>query len=162
MIEVTQNPKTTLTRILLSKEMAKIPSLKNAKLPGKSFLNPKVTKYLKQLTAEYYLVARNKINPYGGSVFALIILGKSRVDADNAAATICDWLEPSTKIVGQRTKRYRGWGVGLVANDSQITSLAIRAKDIGIDTKDSEIILTPMAQANKLITDLIISILENK
>lgn len=68
------------------------------------------------------------------SVFMLVICGKrsGRFDKDNVASTVQDWLEPRTKQIGKRKKRDRGWGVGVVNNDRQITCLTFNEHQLNI------------------------------
>lgn len=71
-------------------------------------------------------------------VWVTLICGnrKVRFDADNCFGSVQDWLEPNEKGVKNKTKK-RGWGVGLIDDDSQITGLCIKAKDLGWTTTSS-------------------------
>lgn len=123
--------------IVLQGSCASIPPLKNSKIPGTNFLNPRTRGKIKTLDAAWWAAVFSKPEhqPLRGwrweeKVLVQVLLSKTtRADADNAMATVRDWLEPPTKSVG---RRQRGWGIGLVGNDSQIISIAMHQADLGI------------------------------
>jgi hypothetical protein len=111
---------------------AKVPSLKNAKLPGMNFINPKTIARLQAMDILYRDEVKHDRPTFADRpVSCIVILAEgSRCDEDNVFASVKDWLEPSTKQVG-RKKKDRGWGSGLVYNDSQVIGECIRGSDIG-------------------------------
>jgi hypothetical protein len=127
--------------IRLDGAAARIPSLKNAKLPGKNFINPDVTARLRALDALYAGVIGHKRPSFGKQlVWMTLILGarKSSYDSDNCYAAVCDWLEPHSKIVGGKA---RGWGAGIVPNDKLICGLHIPADYLGLVGTHTTILL---------------------
>jgi hypothetical protein len=126
--------------------VANIPSLKNAKLPGKNFLAPSVIARLKVMDACFATALEMSgfkgLLSFGKKDVALVLVcGKRRVafDTDNCLATVRDWLEPRTKKVGKA--KQRGWGIGLVENDRQIRGLAVYDKDLGIRLEKSVLVV---------------------
>lgn len=117
--------------------LAEIPSLKNSKIPGKNFTNPKVLAKLKALDILYAAALKELSLTYhpqfsdGVVVLTLRLPDCSRVDEDNAVASVKDWSEPKAKKVGKKVIRPRGWGIGLVENDRNIRGYPVFGKDIG-------------------------------
>lgn len=123
--------------------LAAVPSLKNSKLPGTNYINPKARAKLLALDALYFRATRNRQLSFADErVFMLGLFGgRSRsFDVDNAVTSLRDWLEPSAKSVGRR-RRSRGWGVGVVANDRNIVSLGLSAADLSSDKKTTLLVL---------------------
>jgi hypothetical protein len=138
-------------------DLAEIPSLKNSKIPGTNFINPLTVARLKALGSlftaawfdEFATADRKLALPatFGKEeLFAVLICGKRgrRFDTDNAFAAIRDWCEPPAKL---NRKHTRGWGVGIVADDSQISGLAINETDLGYSTGRTIFILARLADA---------------
>lgn len=131
-------------RIEFHKETSRIPSLKNSKLPGRNFLNPETLNRLRAMDALYLRSTRvyNDSNLSFGDqkVMGLLVCNKRpvRFDLDNCVAAVKDWCEPATK-------RGRGWGVGLVDDDSKLNIIAAHAEDLGLTLDHSLLILRPMA-----------------
>jgi hypothetical protein len=136
-------------------DLAAIPSLKNSKIPGTNFINPLTLARLKALGSlftaawfEEFATADHKLAlpaTFGKEeLFAILICGKRprRFDTDNAFAAIRDWCEPPAKL---NRKHARGWGVGIVADDSQISGLAINETDLGCSTGRTIFILARLA-----------------
>lgn len=116
--------------------VANIPSLKNAKLPGRNFLSPTVRARLKVMDDCYRSALGGALWESGlgfgpADVALVLVCAKRKVsfDTDNCLATVRDWLEPGIKKVGKG--KHRGWGVGLIENDRQVRGLAIYDKDLG-------------------------------
>lgn len=123
-------------------ELSRLPSLKNSKLPGKNFVNPDT---LDRLRAMQTLFERSSlVYPRGQLKFAneriwgLLVCAKrkTRFDLDNCAAAVKDWLEP-------QEKRGRGWGVGVIDDDSQLTIFPVHADQFGKKLDFSLLILKP-------------------
>lgn len=135
--------------MIVSGPAARIPSLKNSKLPGKNFLPPSTRRRIEALDILFEqsaLEIGDKLKRYGETpVFCRVLLGAgNQADEDNAFATIKDWLEPSCKM--NRGKR-RGWGVGLVADDKQVFGYAIYKSRFGDTSRDTTIAICPLADA---------------
>ena len=64
-----------------------------------------------------------------------------RFDPISVAETVQDWLEPASKIVGRTKKHARGWGAGLVDDDSQVVSISAHAEDLGLEPESTQGIL---------------------
>ena len=147
----------TLSRVTirLSGTIANIPAMKNRKLPGLNIPNIETIAKLRAMSTLWIdWQVKSKQQPAFGlaDVFCLVLCGhrgKRSFDADNCGTTISDWLEPRYKPVGKREKTERGWGIGLVANDRQVTTLAAHARSFGIETKDSIVIVERMDQTRR-------------
>lgn len=140
-------------RIEITGEAARIPALKNRKIPGLNCPNPDTLARIAALDALFYRAVTaseiRTLNLFGSSkVWVVLICGNRnrRFDPDNCFSTIKDWLEPRTKLVGKG--RARGWGIGVIEDDSQIAGLAVRAADVGLDTKDTTIVIKPFSTRN--------------
>lgn len=113
-------------RVEFHGELARLPSLKNSKLPGKNFINPDTLDRLQAMQVHFERSARvypsKALHFQKEPLVALLVCSKrkTRFDLDNCAASVKDWLEPNTK-------RGRGWGVGVVEDDSQLTVFPIHA-----------------------------------
>ena len=125
-------------RIEFQGEIARIPSLKNSKIPGKNFINPDTLHRLKAMDALFWRAYSSEKRLTFGSdqVVGLLVCSKraTRFDLDNCAASVKDWLEPATK-------RARGWGVGLIDDDSQLTIFPVHAHQVGKNPSASTLIL---------------------
>lgn len=136
-------------RIEFHKETARIPSLKNSKLPGRNFLNPDTLNRLKAMDALYWRstrIYRPQTLSFGDRpVAGLLVCNKrpTRFDLDNCVAAIKDWCEPATK-------RGRGWGVGLVNDDSRLNLFAVHAADIGLNLDHSLLVLKEWEEVGPL------------
>lgn len=105
--------------------LSRIPSLKNSKAPGCNFMANDVRQRLGLMDRGYFQTGMQFT--FGSAPVAMILVCGHRpnaFDKDNCVNTVQDWLEPRIKVVGKRKKRDRGWGVGVVDNDKQITSFA--------------------------------------
>lgn len=118
-------------RIEFHGELSRIPSLKNSKLPGRNFVNPDTLQRLKAMETLYLnatAIHKGQRLSFGdANVLGLLVCPKRKVryDVDNCAASIKDWCEPSNK-------RRRGWGVGLINDDSALHLMAVRGDLIGL------------------------------
>lgn len=121
--------------ITLRGSLAAVPSLKNSKIPRTNFTNPAVMGKIKAMD-QLFLSSGEKNLSFGAErVHVLIRLAsQGHTDRFNAMETIADWLEPKTKKVG---KRERGWGIGLINDDSQVLGFPYRAQD-GLDSSEAD------------------------
>lgn len=117
--------------------MGRIPSLKNRKLPGRNFMANDVKQRLKVMDDMYRLaLLKNdqRAPSFGDALVAVLLVcghRSNRFDRDNCMVTVQDWLEPAHKVVGKSKKRPRGWGCGVINNDSQITPFAFYDRELG-------------------------------
>lgn len=112
-----------------------VPALKNNRNPRFPGIDPKVLSRIKAMDQLYKQVIGKSEYRFNSEVFALIGFGHRggrSFDLDNSLTTVKDWLEPAEKIVGVKSKTKRGWGVGVVENDSQIRAWGYLLTDIGI------------------------------
>lgn len=130
-LQLKNNPWEMMIRI--HGPLANIPGLKNAKMPGKNFLNPLVTGKLAALSRLYFRalsgVPENLRPPVfkGEYLWLTVILSdSSKIDEDNGMASIKDWLEPIVT-----PKRKRKFGIGLIENDRFVNGVIIKPKIIG-------------------------------
>ena len=133
---------------------ARIPSLKNSKMPGHNFINNSVLAHLLAMDRLYFSALGNDPIYYGSMpVFCVVILGKrpQTFDVDNGLAAVKDWLEPR-KVKGGRT--VRRWGVGIVADDRYVTGFAIHSQKI-VETDYTTIIIRPWGVVNEHVTTMI-------
>lgn len=134
--------------IKLNGAVASLPSIKNSKQmigDGRLIISNEYRARLKALDflyTEQVFKTTCKHN-FGYSfgkapIWLTVVCGnrKVRFDSDNCFASVQDWLEPNEKCVKNKTKK-RGWGIGLVDDDSQITGICIKAKDLGWTTTSS-------------------------
>lgn len=123
-------------------ELSRIPSLKNSKLPGKNFINPDTVDRLVAMQALFdrsaLVYPRKQLRFDSERVLGLLVCSRrrTRFDLDNCAAAVKDWLEPPTK-------RGRGWGVGVIEDDSQLTVFPVHADQYGRNINYSMLILKP-------------------
>jgi hypothetical protein len=153
--------------IELHGKLAAIPSLKNSKPMGQNFMSKQARDYLAVVDNVFKMKQGFEITKqmprippmtFGTEkVFVLVVFGKrSRsFDPDNGLATVKDWLESSEKMVGQRSKHRRGWGCGLVNNDSQVTAFGVHAEDLGLDTPVTTIYLRRLETMREFLVDML-------
>lgn len=141
--------------IRLRGDAARIPSLKNRKIPGLNVPNPDTMARIAVLDALYWRSAPPALTFGKERVHLTLISGarKVRYDIDNCFTTIRDWCEPAFKRVGKG--KHRGWGVGLVANDSQISGIAIEAKDLGSLTADTFVVIRRWNEVARDVLEMI-------
>lgn len=155
-----QGDELSCVRIEFHKETSRIPSLKNSKIPGRNFLNPDTLDRLKAMDALYNRSTR-VYHPKGLSfgkraVVGLLVCNKrpTRFDLDNCVAAVKDWCEPSSK-------RGRGWGVGLVEDDSKLNVIAVHAADLGLSLDHSVLVLkewsSMASRFSKLMSNLFLT-----
>lgn len=133
--------------IEFSGPIARIPSLKNWKMPGCNFANPDVTARLMVMTDLWMAATASKKINYGKEeLYCLVILAKrSRTfDEDNGFASVKDWLEPMVKA-----KHNRRWGIGIVDNDYHVAGQAIHSYKLGAESKTTRIIIRPFELVRK-------------
>lgn len=126
-------------------KLRNIPSLKNTKIPGTNFTNPDV---IARIAAMDIAFQRAAIDPvfFGNSEVYLITVNAQRsrnYDPIGALETVQDWLEPRFKPVG-RTGRPRGWGIGLIDDDRQITPFTFRSETLGAGVDFTKILVVPV------------------
>lgn len=136
-----------------SGSLAKIPSLKNSKVPGLNCPNADVTARISAMDSLWWQQVDGRQLSFGRwPIFVVLICGhrNRQFDVDNCFSTVRDWLEPATKPVGRvdaRGKRgARGWGIGLTDNDSLITGVAVSAETLGLCTEDSIIVVRSLGE----------------
>lgn len=138
---ITKGPLPTpeIMHIIFSGKLAALPSLKNSKLPGKNFHCATTAGKLHAMTRLYKHRAGDlKVNFGKKEIYLHVALSKyCKVDEDNAYASIRDWLEPFNK-------RDRGWGIGIIENDAQITGEARACHRIGLDLENTIITIRPL------------------
>ncbi len=137
--EIMQSSKMTVrelpdgVEILIEGPAAKIPALKNSKIPGTNFTKPEHLGRIYALDALYNVaIEEAKIRPQFGDepLYMVAVIGarSNSFDPDNCFTTLKDWLEPATKPVG---KNRRGWGIGLVSDDRFVSGFPVAARDLG-------------------------------
>lgn len=128
----------TYLRIVIRGLLARVPSLKNGKLPGSNFLNQVTRNKLIALTILYNKTIDRPVTFKKKEILYCCVLlpNKSRIDEDNGYASIKDWLEPSLKA-----EKERGWGIGVVENDKYLTGEARYAERIDVKTECCEIVV---------------------
>lgn len=148
--------------IKLSGRAARIPSLKNNKIPGTNFTAPDTMARVRELDAlfmqatGYYLPAKTPGWCFGAEkVFCTLICGKrgNGFDVDNCFTTIKDWFEPWTKKVGKG--KQRGWGVGIVENDRQVQGIALNGYAVDYHGEDSFIVVQRLESIKDAILTMI-------
>lgn len=133
-------------RIAIKGLLAKLPSLKNGKMPGKNFLNLQ-TKYKLVALTHFFNKRIDRVVKFKPkeTLYCFVMLPNgSRLDEDNGYASVKDWLEPRFKA-----KKDRGWGIGVVENDRYITGEARHAERLDIKTECAEIILRPYSDVKE-------------
>jgi hypothetical protein len=142
-------------RIIFYGALAKIPSLKNSKLPGYNFHSPSTTAKLRAMTDMYDTAVYERQRVIKGyhrgfhddEIYLQVILGKgARTDEDNAYAAVRDWLEP-------KHKNNRAWGIGISDNDKFVTGEARHAERLGLNISYTIITIRPYIEVKQLVTD---------
>lgn len=139
--------------IVFKGELVRIPSLKNSKIPGKNFIAPDTRARIKVMDALFAReIERKRLRVNTASVpMLLIFIAGARsgsFDLSGCIETIQDWLEPQVKKVGKKSKS-RGWGVGVISNDSHIRPVAFHSHDLtGFARDESRIILIPLLEVS--------------
>lgn len=143
--------------IILEGEISKIPALKNNKSRHTLIPSKQCIAKLIAMDALFNNHKKSKkINFYNEKLFMVLICGeRSRsFDVDNCFTTIKDWLEPPTKQIGV-VRKFRNWGVGVVADDKQITGACVYADQVNLKTTDSIILLSPSELTDKYFIQFI-------
>jgi len=141
-------------------ELAKIPSLKNSKLPGMNFVNPDVTARLKAMDELF----NREIHEAGYEnwsfgiehihVTAIFSDRDRAVNEDNLMSAIKDWLEPSTKPVG-KSRSNRGWGVGVVQDDYYAHGYPVVGEMLGLHPTHTTIIIRPLSAMREALCNFV-------
>lgn len=158
--EILLDTKRSIVRIRFTGKISKIPSIKNNKRIIYRDRRPYVVisenaqNHLAAMDILFHRAQQRanikRLSFKDIEIFMLVACsskGRS-FDPINMCETICDWLEPSSKMNGNSKSR-RGWGVGIIENDSQVTSLAVHQHLIGGDSSVTEITILPF-DATKL------------
>lgn len=138
--------------------LANIPSLKNSK-PKFGGIN-KAT-HCKLLALDLLFRRKTHLkNPTFGDqkVFITLITARNKrlTNEDNAFTTIKDWLEPSSKLIGGKNKRARGWGIGLINDDIQARGIAVKAEDIDESPQaHTRIVVTLFSSVKESLNDFV-------
>lgn len=146
-------------RILFYGKAAMIPSLKNRKIKG-MFLPPDTKGKLQGMTL-LFKHAFPRFFSFGVSpVFLYLqLMPGSRVDEDNARASINDWLEPQITTVkrgnNKGKRKDRGWGIGLVQNDKQVNGYQCHSKSLDQETDHTLIVVRDYESVKKNIIDFV-------
>ena len=145
--------------IELHGEAAKIPATKNSRIPirgNRSILNHSTLGHMQALDA-LYETREPVYRPYFGKrpVFLLVISCKrsASCDLDNVLVSVRDWLEPSSKGKGGAKKR--GWGIGLVEDDRQITGVCVASSLLGLELDYTRIIIRPMESVRESLINFV-------
>ena len=143
--------------IRLHGEAAKIPASKNRRIPisgNRSIPNHKTTGHMWALDSLFQAamlvwkaerVLKTPFPAYTAlPLFVLVISCKrsAACDMDNILVSVRDWLEPSLKAKGG--KNARGWGIGLVDDDKNITGMIVPSKLAGMEVDYTRIIIRPL------------------
>ena len=154
------DPHPELMMIELSGPIARIPSLKNANrssATSRSFMATDVKARLRVMD-DLYREKMGQLQVSFGEipVWVLLITGeRSRAfDEDNCMACVRDWLEPS-EIEKGGSRKSRGWGIGLVKNDSQVRGFAIPSSETGLPSPHTTIILRPFEAMRKSVEEFV-------
>ena len=138
-------PYPDLLMIDLYGEAARVPSLKNSvRFAGAAFLSADCRARLQVLDILWNRQSE-KVRPFEDvKVHLLLINGcrPNRFDDDNCLACVKDWLEPASRPKGGSRKN-RGWGIGLVQDDSQIKGYSLHASETGVLQTHTTIIIRP-------------------
>lgn len=128
-----------------------IPALKNSKrFAGRgAFIEKGVLARLKGLErlidVEMFSVMRSLMHEMTSVSVIISCAERSRdFDTDAVFTTFRDLMEPKTKIAGVRKKNHnRGWGLGLVANDSVISGGAYHWHELDEEKDVTKIFIAP-------------------
>lgn len=152
--------------IVVSGKLASFPAIKNSKhiLPnGRVVINSDYQARLKALDKLFFEKSFQKNCSFGTTpVWCSVVCGKRNVrfDADNCFSSMTDWLEPNFKIVNNK-KNQRGWGVGVVEDDSQVSGICIKGVSLGLSTSDSIISVSRWVDVNIKVLDFMSSTVED-
>lgn len=138
--------------------IADIPSIKNNRQFGG--IDPKVLARLAamdRLFCDRIEEMKIPFPKFDGRVFGIVChsIRNRSFDEDNATTTIKDWLEPKSKIVGRKSKTKRGWGIGVVDNDSQVLIWPVLQKDLSIESPVTIIELKSFEMTQHLIAETV-------
>lgn len=129
-----------LVHIQFKGPIANIPALKNQKVKGTNILRDNAKVIFDLMTRSFQRSVNFNIPQFDKKtkVFCVIFCAARRnsFDEDNVLTSIKDWLEPS-----YIRKKNRGWGVGVVENDSMINAYAIKKQKNAKDCELTEIYL---------------------
>lgn len=134
-------------QIELSGAIAKIPSLKNQKIPGRNFISNKAQGHLRAMTDLYrFRTSGAQLSfPPETDVYCQVIIAQgSRVDEDNGYAAIKDWLEPPEN---------RNWGIGIITDDKFVTGEARHCRRIDENFDRTLITVRLLSEVKKAVKD---------
>ena len=150
-------PLPTGIRIKIRGDLARIPAIKNNKQiavnskTGKTFIksNPKHIAHMKALTILWQKITGH-MQPirFNQKLSMAVIYGvrSGTWDEDNCKTTLKDWLEPSEKQKGG-TGNARGWGIGLIEDDSLVKAYDIKSSELRIEQEFTTIFIEPWDRA---------------
>lgn len=149
--------------IVLRGKLASLPSIKNSKrmtADGHLIINSDYRARLKALDALFFQKIGNRNFAFGKTpVWCSVVCGKRKVrfDSDNCFSSITDWLEPSVKGVKNQAKQ-RGWGVGIINDDAQLTGICLKAEHLGLLTTDTIIVVSRWIDEGIRVIDFMSSV----
>lgn len=141
-------------------ECARVPSLKNSKIPGHNFTNPDVRARLQAMDAVFKRELEAQGNPkvYFGTNhihITAIFADRSRAtNEDNLMSSIKDWLEPAWKEKGGKRKS-RGWGVGIIDDDIYAHGYPVVSKMLNCQVSHTTIIIRPLEDMRKALVQFV-------
>jgi hypothetical protein len=150
--------------IRISGPAANLPSMKNSKLPGKNFAAPDFLGRVKSLDSLWNSQIDFKAVPrFGlGVRVGLLIISAKRTrsfDPIGCLETVQDWLEPKNKKVGRKGTS-RGWGIGLIDNDSQVVGISLRYDEHHrelFDPESTHILIKPFEKISREFSDFLLN-----
>lgn len=144
-VEVDSGGMIDLIHIKLKGPIAAVPSLKNKKMKNTNILSADAKAKLDILSRVFEKSVNFKIPKMSGEVFVLVVCGyrKNAFDKDNVMTTVCDWLEPN-----YIRKKYRGWGVGVIENDRDVTGFALKKTRSSHESEVTEIYIRPSSKVD--------------
>lgn len=131
--------------IELRGSLAAIPSLKNEKsnFGGLNRTAEQKIKSMDIIFLEDWGKTWGDSYTFGKERVLLQVISGSRpqtFDAISPVETVQDWLEPKSKIVGAKIKRKRGWGIGMIEDDSQVIPLPAKYSDLSAKKTEQTLI----------------------
>lgn len=135
-VDVCWNSESESALITLSGELASIPSFKNNRHPRFPGIDRDTLARLKAM--DYLFTAANVIPSgfrYTNDTLVFVMFGsRHNGDLDGGLSTILDWLEPPSKrrgpkvitASGEKIRARRGWGIGLIDDDSNAFPFGVR------------------------------------
>ena len=142
-------------------ELANIPKLKQSR---KAFGNRVVTdpNFLEKMEAldRLWMIARHgkpKLNLGKAFLSMAMILTSKAYDSDaiSSIETVMDWFESPFKTKRDGKPFNRGWGIGIIDNDRQITPLPLHSGDVGPLSESTTILIRPFSAVREELARLV-------